>query len=206
MQRIVRRSATALLASAFALGATFATSAPPASAAPLLAIDWNVNAKTTLKKLNMEVQVPQGKFLGVIDLGTGDLAGFLLLPPASVRIQPLGPIPLADATFQIAPAFVTGHVDLATFEVTTHSSFDIKVTKVSPAGLPVNLVGDRCTTSKPVEVDIGGKADLVNGSTFTGTYTIPPLKNCGLLTPALSAVMSGPGNTFTGTFTPPPAA
>jgi hypothetical protein len=205
MRTNVRRSATALLVSAFALGATFAT-APSASAAPLIAIDWNVNAKTTLKKLNMEVHVPQGKFLGVIDLGTGDLAGFLLLPPANVRIQPLGPIPLADATFQIAPAFVTGKVDLATFQVQTHAEFDIKVTKVSPAGLPVNLVGDQCTTSKPVAVDIGGKADLVNGSTFTGTYTIPPLKTCGLLTPALSAVMSGPGNTFTGTFTPPPAA
>jgi hypothetical protein len=123
-----------------------------------------------------------------------------------VRIQPLGPIPLADATFQIAPAFVTGKVDLATFQVQTHAEFDIKVTKVSPAGLPVNLVGDQCTTSKPVAVDIGGQADLVNGSTFTGTYEIPPLKTCGLLTPALSAVMSGPGNTFTGTFTPPPAA
>ena len=150
----------------------------------------------------MDVKVPQGKFYGVIDLGTGNLAGFLILPPAQVHMQALGLLPLVDATFQIAPAFVSGHVDLATLQVTTNSTFNINVTKVTAAGLPANLVGDQCTTSKPVSVAIGGKADLVNGSTFTGTYTIPPLKTCGALTPALSAVMSGPGNTFTGTFTP----
>jgi|SRR5262245_36166529 hypothetical protein len=202
MVAVVRRSATALLVSALALGSTLFFAVPSASADPVLSLDWNVNASTHLKKLNMDVQVPQGKFYGVIDLGTGDLAGFLLLPPAEVKMQALGLLPLVDATFQIAPAFVSGHVDLSTLQVTTTSSFDINITKVTAAGLPANLVGDHCTTSKPVVVDIGGKADLTNGSTFTGTYTIPPLKSCGALTPALSAVMSGPGNTFTGTFTP----
>jgi hypothetical protein len=43
----------------------------------------------------------------VIDLGTGDLAGFLILPPAQVRLQALGVLRLVDATFQIAPAFVS---------------------------------------------------------------------------------------------------
>jgi hypothetical protein len=206
MMATVRRTGAALLVSMLALGGSFAASAPPASADPLLALDWNVNAKTTLKKLNMEVTVPQGKFYGVIDLGTGNLAGFLILPPAQTRIDLLGLLPVVDATFQIAPAFVSGHVDLATLQVTTTSSFDIKVTKVTAGGITGNLVGNQCTTSKPVTVNIGGTADLVNGSTFTGTYEIPPLKTCGLLTPALSAAMSGPGNTFTGTFTPPPAA
>jgi hypothetical protein len=202
MLAIARRSATAFLVAALALGSSFAISTPSASADPLLALDWNVDASTHLKKLDMDVQVPRGRFLGVIDLGTGDLAGFLLLPPAQVRLDALGTLRLVDATFQIEPAFVSGHVDLATFAVTTTSTFNIKVTKVTAAGLPFNLVGNQCTTREPVRVDIGGTADLVNGSTFTGEYTIPPLKTCGLLTPALSAVMSGPGNTFTGTFTP----
>jgi hypothetical protein len=202
MLAIARRSATALLVSALALGSSWFVSATPAAADPLLALDWNVNASTHLKKLNMDVQVPQGKFYGVIDLGTGDLAGFLILPPAQVRMSALGSLRLVDATFQIEPAFVSGHVDLATLAVTTTSTFDIRVTKVTAAGLPFNLVGNQCTTAEPVRVDIGGTADLVNGSTFTGEYTIPPLETCGLLTPALSAVMSGPGNTFTGTFTP----
>jgi hypothetical protein len=202
MLRSTRRSAAAVLVSLFALGSTLVIATPPASAAPLLALDWNVNATTHLKKLDMDVKVPQGKFYGVIDLGTGDLAGFLILPPARTRIPAMGPLRLVDATFQIAPAFVSGHVDLATLQVTTTSTFDIKVTKVTAAGLPVNLVGDRCTTAEPVRVDIGGTADLVNGSTFTGEYTIPPLETCGLLTPLLTAAMSGPGNTFTGTFTP----
>jgi hypothetical protein len=202
MLATVKRTGTALVVAALALGSSFFVSTTPASAEPLLALDWNVNASTHLKKLNMDVQVPQGKFYGVIDLGTGDLAGFLILPPASVRIDALAGLRLVEATFQIEPAFVSGHVDLATLAVTTTSTFNIRVTNATAAGLPINLVGDQCTTAEPVRVDIGGTADLVNGSTFTGEYTIPPLKTCGLLTPALSAVMSGPGNTFTGTFTP----
>jgi hypothetical protein len=202
MLATARRSATALLVAVVALGSSLFVSATPASADPLLALDWNVNASTHLKKLNMDVQVPQGKFYGVIDLGTGDLAGFLILPPASVRLDALGTLRLVDATFQIEPAFVSGHVDLATLAVTTTSTFNIRVTRATAAGLPFNLVGNQCTTAEPVRVDIGGTADLANGSTFTGEYTIPPLETCGLLTPALTAVMSGPGNTFTGTFTP----
>jgi hypothetical protein len=202
MLATARRSAAAVLVTALALGSSLVASTTPASADPLLARDWNVNASTHLKKLNMDVQVPQGKFYGVMDLGTGDLAGFLILPPASVHLDALGALRLVDATFQIDPAFVSGHVDLATLAVTTTSTFNIRVTRATAAGLPVNLVGDRCTTAEPVRVDIGGTADLVNGSTFTGEYTIPPLETCGLLTPALTAVMSGPGNTFTGTFTP----
>jgi hypothetical protein len=37
---------------------------------------------------------------------------------------------------------------------------------------------------------------------FSGTYTIPPLQNCGAATKALNLVVPGPGNTFTAVATP----
>jgi hypothetical protein len=54
-----------------------------------------------------------------------------------------------------------------------------------------------------------GPVDLFNGSTFTGSYTIPSFVDCGLLMdPLLTTTTSGPGNTFTASFRPrrPPNA
>src|SRR5690242_9741488 len=77
--------------------------ASPANAAdPTLAINWVVNAKTHLHKLNQDVVVPPGTFTGSVDLVTGDLTGNLSLPPASTEIRGAG-IPLAKATFAMTP-------------------------------------------------------------------------------------------------------
>ena len=51
-----------------------------------------------------------------------------------------------------------------------------------------------------------GPLDLAAGFTFTGTTTIPRLTGCGLTTPLLTALLSGPGNAFTVRLSPPPAA
>lgn len=47
---------------------------------------------------------------------------------------------------------------------------------------------------------MSGKADLTGSSTFSSVYTIPPLQTCGLATPLLNLLVTGPGNTFTATF------
>jgi hypothetical protein len=179
--------------------------APSAFADPDLAVYWRVDATTHLKTLNRDVTVPRGYFDGSIDLGTGDISGDLLLPPATTRIDLLGLLPIVDATFAISQVRpITGHVDLSTLHVTSTAVFDIRVLSAKPLGTNVNLVGDNCRTSRPISVTMAGTADLVHGSTFTGTYTIPPLENCGLVTAALNVAIAGDGNTFTGTFTPPP--
>lgn len=178
--------------------------APQASAAnPTFPFDWNINASTHLKKLNQTVNVPQGSFTGSVDLVTGELTGSIALPPASSTVKLAG-LPLATATFQISQVQpVSGHVDFATLQATATSVFNIKVVKASPVGLPfVNLVGNSCTTAQPVTVTMSGLASLTSSSTFSGTYTIPPLKSCGLATAALNLVVPGPGNTFTATASP----
>jgi hypothetical protein len=98
---------------------------------------------------------------------------------------------------------VVGHVNFANLQTAATSVFNIRVVKVSPVGLPaVNLVGDSCRTSRPVRVRMTGPASLTEPSRFRGTYTIPPLENCGASTTVLNQMFPGPGNTFTAVASP----
>jgi hypothetical protein len=198
--------ATVLVVGSFGIGsgssAFGATSYPPFTD-PMLLVNWNVDASTHIKKLNQDVTVPRGSFVGLIDLKTGSILGLLTLPPAHMSLKALGLLPLVQADFQMAPVGpITGQVDLTKLVVTSTATFNIKITKLTAAGLPANLVGNSCTTATPITVTMGGPVSLTSGSTFTGVYTIPPFATCGALTPALTAAISGPGNTFTGTFSP----
>ncbi len=168
--------------------------------------DWNVDATTHLKKLNMDVAVPTGTFVGEVDLTTGVVSGDITLPPAQMQVQLAG-IGLVTANMQIDEVQpITGTLDPSTFAVDTTAVFNIRIPSVYANATPsVNLVGNSCTTSEPVTVNMSGTANLTGVSTFSSTYTIPPLKTCGLATTALNLVVPGPGNTFTATVQPPPA-
>jgi hypothetical protein len=194
------------------LGLALVGPAAPASASasaasnsdPTIPINWYVNAKTHLAKPDLDVTVPEGTFVGSIDLATGALTGDLSLPPAQTTISVIGQ-PAVTATFSVTEVGpITGQVNLQTFQVTTSATFEIHITRVTSLGLPVNLVGSNCQTSTPVTVDFSGVASLTSASTFSSTYTIPPLANCGLTTPVLNLAVPGPGNTFTATFSPTP--
>jgi hypothetical protein len=45
-------------------------------------------------------------------------------------------------------------------------------------------------------------AEPFSGSSFSGTFTIPRFKDCGLLTPVLNLLLPGSGNTISATATP----
>lgn len=202
MTRTPRRLASLLAAPA--LLAVLVLTAPAAGAAnPTYPFDWSIKASTHLQKLNQTVSVPKGTFKGQVDLVTKKLTGSISLPAASTTLQVAG-VGLATATFKIAQVKpVTGTVDFSTLKATATSVFDIKVTKVAPALAPsVNLVGNACKTSAPVKVTMSGTASLTAASTFKGTYTIPPLANCGLLTTVLNQLVPGPGNTFSAVASP----
>src|SRR5579871_2517797 len=171
---------------------------------PTFPIDFIVKASTHIAKLNQTITIPAGKFVGSLDLITGNLVGHITLPPASTTVS-IGGIGLATVGFATAPVGpVTGHVNLAKLTLTSTTKFIAKIPYVHPLGLPVNLVGNNCQTATPVSITFGGKVNF-SGSTFSSTYTIPNLQNCLLLTPALNLLVPGPGNTFTAKFSPPPA-
>jgi hypothetical protein len=182
---------------------TAVVAAPSVGADPDLDINWVVDAQTHIARLNQDISVTGGSFVGTVDLGTGDLTGDLTLPPATTQLK-LGSLPLANVTFELVPVGpVTGHVDLSTLTVTQTSTFNIRIPSIRPVLLPINLVGNRCQTATPITITMSGPVDLVNGTTLSGEFTIPQFKNCGLLvTPVLNLVVPGGGNTFSATARP----
>jgi hypothetical protein len=187
-------------------GALWTSSSPGGAATDVattaIPIDYVVNATTTLHKLGTTVTVPPGTFIGQLNLRNDVLRGNLTLPPASTEFSIAG-IGLAKATFVLSPVKpVIGTVDLGTLEVTATAVFNVDVASVNPLGLPINVVGNSCGTSQPVSVTFSGKFTFGTASSFSGKYTIPPLANCELLTPALNLLVAGPGNVFTASFSP----
>ncbi len=210
MSRTIRRCARALAAALAACGVVV-IAAPAASADPKIPFSQDVYARTHLAKSGMDITVPRGQFDGTIDLATGEETGTLALPPATVTMKLFGLIPAADASFVLEPAGpITGRVDLATYAVDTTASFNVKLAELTPHGTDLNLVGDECTTTTPISVRMQGVVNPATGGTFASTYTIPQFQDCGLLTPVISAFVSGPGNTFVASFaphgSPPPAS
>lgn len=204
------RKATAVLAvmpltvAGLAIGVAGAGPAGAAAHAdPTFPINFIVKASTHIAKLNQDINVPPGKFVGVLDLVTGKLTGNLTLPPASATIK-LGGVGLATAGFVVAPVKpITGHVDLSKLTLSATSVFNAKIPYVHPAGLPINLVGNSCETATPITITFSGKVNF-SGSTFSSTYTIPDFQNCSASTTAINLLIPGPGNTFSAKFSPPP--
>jgi hypothetical protein len=183
-----------------------AVAAPSASADSFIPFKYNVTATTTIKKLNQTVKIPRGTFTGKIDLEKRTLTGDITLPPATFTMSLAGVLPLVTATVQtVETKPVVGKIDFSTspFKVVATSTFNIHLVSAYAAGIPINLVGDSCTTSKPVSVTMSGTANIGEPATFSGLYTIPPLANCGAATIALNELIPGPGNTFTAHATPP---
>jgi hypothetical protein len=188
------------------LAAGLAGAAPAAASAhsdPTFKVTYIVKATTHIAKLNQNISVPPGRFVGTIDLVTGNLVGNLTLPPAQTIVNLAG-VGLATAGFAVAPVGpVRGHVDLAKLTLTATSVFNAKIPYIHPLGLPINLVGSSCQTAKPISITFSGKVNFA-GSTFSSSYTIPDFQNCALTTPAINLLIPGPGNTFTAKFSPPP--
>ena len=177
----------------------------PAGASESFKFAATVKAQTTLAKLNETLVIPPGKFHGAIISGSGTLArlkGNLKLPPATTTLKIAG-IVLARVTVALSQTKKTvGTLNANTFALIARSTFDIHVVSVEPLGLPVNLVGNHCVTGTPVKLTFSGTISPISGGSVAGTYTIPPLVNCGGSTAVLNAAIAGPGNTFTATITP----
>lgn len=184
------------------LAGSVATAAP-ASADPIIPIDWNIDASTTIAKLGLTQEVTGGSFVGSADLGAGTVTGNLSLPANSIKFQLLG-LDLADVGFELAPVgATTGTIDLANLSVSITSTFNIKIPHLYALGInKLNLVGSHCQTAKPITLTMSGPVDLANPSRFSGEFTIPKFKDCGLLTFAINLIIPGDGNTFTATATP----
>ena len=95
------------------------------------------------------------------------------------------------------------------FKVTATSTFNLRIidAHASPGvpGIgplpvpPVNLVGNKCTTEKPISVTMSGIANLAGTSTVHRIVHDPEVQDVRRAHAVLNQLIPGPGNTFTAT-------
>jgi hypothetical protein len=193
----VRGMTITALSGLLATGAILATAAP-ASAQSTVTVKYPVTGSTLLKKLDATAALGPGTLTSTVDLSTGAVTASLALPPATVSYKEAGLIPVTATTAFINDGATTGTVNLDTGAVTTTSHITLQVTSLTVGGLPV-AVGNACESARPATVTVKSLPgfSIVNGGKLSGTYTVPPFANCGLLTPVLNLTIPGPGNTIT---------
>jgi hypothetical protein len=174
--------------------------AQPAHAEPTFPLFWgNVTGETVMAKPKVTVTIPKSTFAATVDLGNGQLVGDMKVPDMTMKMKMFGFVPVTSIVRMVPVGQTTGTVDLANSKVTSTTRFTLEVLRSSTDFAPdINMVQAGCTTSAPSEavlvntapIDLGGKTPL------TGTFTVPKFKNCGILTPLLTHLISGPGNTM----------
>jgi hypothetical protein len=190
-----------MLAATALLGATTAVAvAAPAQAAPIPINFNNVTGTTHLAKPNVDVAVPRSTVQTQVDLETGTVTGTANLADLTAKLN-LANLIGVTSTVRIVPVGgLTGTIDLAASKLSTTTSFTLSVIDVHLDAAPrINLVKSSCRTVRASTLTLNNTTpvDLFQPITMVGTYTIPPFTGCGLLTPLLSLLLSGPNNTMT---------
>jgi hypothetical protein len=201
MNRLLRtraaRGATVTALAGFLTAVMVAATPAVASAATILKVRYPVNGSTFLKAANATVTLGPGALRSRVNLTTGAVRASLNLPPATGSFKELGLIPVTATVAFVQDGPTTGKVDLNTGAVTTMSNITLQVTSLNIGGLPVP-VGPSCESATPAAVALASQPgfSIANGGTVSGTYTVPPFANCGLITPVLNLTITGPGNTI----------
>ena len=201
MNRFLRtraaRGATVATFAGFLTAVMVATTPAVASAATVLKVRYPVNGSTFINAANATVPLGPGALRSRVNLSNGNVTASLNLPPATGSFKELGLIPVTATVAFLQNGPTTGKVDLNTGAVTTSSSITLQITSLTVSGLPVP-VGPACESATPASVSLASQPgfSIVNGGTVSGTYTIPPFANCGLITPVLNLTITGPNNTI----------
>jgi hypothetical protein len=202
MKRLVGlRGARATAASAvtgLVAATVLLTTALPASAQTTIKVRYPVKGSTTLVKVNSTAALGPGTLTSTVNLVTGAVRANLKLPPATVSFKQFGLIPVTATTAFIQDGPTTGTIDINTGAVSTTSHITLQITSLTVAGIPTP-VGSACESATPATVAVTSQPgfSIVNGGNLSGTYTIPPFANCGLVTALLNLTVPGPGNTIT---------
>lgn len=188
-----------------------AIATPAAQAADLIIPfnHWKVSGTLGVKKLNQNIPLPAGSdFTGQANLTTTQLSGHTTIPDFDATIKVLGiptkvSLSITEATPTTGTVKFANETTLVT-DATTSATMRIKKLGLGLLSIPP---GANCRTSSPVVLPLHNESpfplDVTKGLTFTGTYTIPNLTGCGLLTPTLNLLMAGPNNPFALNMKPP---
>ncbi len=149
-----------------------------------------------------------------VDLSTGLFTADLNLEPThgdNFDILYLGRLASATADVEFEQVGQTsGQLDTRSGHLSSDSEMYVKLPKVSVKvfgfAIPIGG-GENCRTVEPAQIHLespeGERFDpLGEGGSLEGTYTLPPLENCGAFNDLLSLFMAGEGNTIKMDLTP----
>jgi hypothetical protein len=222
MQRKTRRIAT-LVVGLLVVGAMLVATASAAAAEIQIHYtfkNWSVWGSLTPKKLNEPITLPPESFFN----GTGTLVstesaisgtvtGSITVPPFNAALTVLGIPTSVGATFtevgpaegsivQVPAAECAGsHFGGTCVTLSVNTKVDVGITSLGIPGLID--IPTHCEITEPallpLKTTLPLEQLLTEGSHFTGSTVIPPI-NCGisglLLSPLLTALMSGPENSY----------
>jgi hypothetical protein len=194
-----------LLATVAALVAACAVSVPAASAADIVLpfTNYQVGGTLTLAKLHQSISLPPGStFNGSANLTTQKITGHVSVPEFTSTLTILG-IPTHVTTKLEEAQPLQGSVSLDPswnlhLRANTSAILRIKKLRIGLLSVPTT-----CRTAAPIVLTTNYDGPLAFPLAFDGTTTIPPVTGCGLLSPTLGLLLSGPGNAYHLTLSPP---
>jgi pimeloyl-ACP methyl ester carboxylesterase len=169
--------------------------------------NWNLNGKATLAKLNQSLTLPAGStFNGTANLTKKLLVGSIAVQPFTTVIDILG-IKVNTAIKLVPTGNIQGNVNLddnGQLHIVGSAPVSVRINSLTVG--PINL-GTNCKTQSTTHIPIrfdGPVSALGTGQLTSNTLaTFPPLADCGIYGPVLSALIAGSGNRFILTESPP---
>ena len=171
---------------------------------PGVKLNFDVNGSSYIAANHGTIPL-EGVITNNFDLLAGTFTGELLLNPT-------------QGSFEIIQGWkqyqATAQIEFEPVGQTTGTLIDGKLTAISSAYVKLPKVtktmfgfinwkiggGSDCRTKEPVQFTVnsleGERFNPLVGGQVTGSYTMPALENCGLLTSILSSKMKGAGNTI----------
>src|SRR5512133_2620329 len=202
-KRSMARLKSQFAALAISLAVLTAIAVPAAQADTIIPLsNWQVSGALGVKELNQNIPIPPGStFNGSVNLTQGTVTGDTSIPDFSATVRVLGvPTRIGLRITETSPAngtFTVNSDGTATLKANVASDIRIRTLAVGLLTVPAGFL---CHTSSPVVLPLNATAPLSqalsSGLSFSGTYNLPPLTGCGLLTPTLNQLMAGPNNPF----------
>ncbi len=184
--------------SAAAVATTIA--AAPASAEPILPIDYDASGSSYIASTDSTVSLGPTTLSTNVDYATFEFTGSMPLPGTRTKFNLIGFLPVtADVAF-VEAAPITGNLSAGQVEsrVDAVATYHLKLSNIKIAGFPT-FTGSHCRTVNPITIPIEsppeGGFNLFVGGHVSGEFNIGKFQNCGLNTWLINAVVPGSGNT-----------